>query len=50
MTEFYHIMSFLLLCFIAERWSMSGAFNLLIKLAFIGSAALGAVVIARGFV
>lgn len=49
MTEFYHIMSFLLLCFIAERWSMAGATNLLMKLIFIGIAALGAVTIAKDF-
>ena len=50
MTVFYHIMSFLLLCFIAERWSMVGASNLLVKLIFIGTAALGAVTIAKDFV
>ena len=50
MTEAYHIMSFLLLCFIAERWSMDGPLNVAMKLTFIGSAALGAVVIAKDFV
>lgn len=49
MTEFYHIMSFLLLCWMAAIWSTSGCINILVKMLFAGSGAFGAVIVAKDF-